>query len=129
MKKTVVLLLLLIYGSATIGATVHMHYCMNELVGWSLLDNEKEKECVKCGMKEKKGGCCKDKQQQVKLNTDHQKTTTAQYFTILDAPTLINLVDHLGFVLTKTAQAFPIAKAPPKIPKERLYVLHSVFLI
>lgn len=129
MKKIVVILLLLIYGSATMGATIHMHYCMNEFVGWSLWHGEKEKECGKCGMKEKKGGCCKDEHKQVKLKTEHQKSATAQYIQFLDVPALITPVADFSFKVTPTSLAFPVSNAPPKIPGERLYILHCVFLI
>lgn len=129
MKKIVVILLLLIYGSATMGATIHMHYCMNELVGWSLWHGEKDKECGKCGMKEKKGGCCKDEHKQVKLKTEHQKSATAQYIQFLDVPALITPVADFSFKVTPTSLAFPVSNAPPKIPRERLYILHCVFLI
>lgn len=129
MKKIVVILLLLIYGSATMGATIHMHYCMNEFVGWSLWHGEKEKECGKCGMKEKKGGCCKDEHKQVKLKTEHQKSATAQYIRFLDVPALITPVADFSFKVTPTSLAFPVSNAPPKIPRERLYILHCVFLI
>ncbi|MCA0382882.1 MAG: hypothetical protein LCH58_12010 [Bacteroidetes bacterium] len=129
MKKIVVILLLLIYGSATMGATIHMHYCMNDFVGWSLWHGEKEKECGKCGMKEKKGGCCKDEHKQVKLKTEHQKSATAQYIQFLDVPALITPVADFSFKVTPTSLAFPVSNAPPKIPRERLYILHCVFLI
>ena len=129
MKKIVVILLLLIYGSATMGATIHMHYCMNEFVGWSLWHGEKEKECGKCGMKEKKGGCCKDEHKQVKLKTEHQKSATAQYIQFLDVPALITPVADFSFKVTPTSLAFPVSNAPPKIPREPLYILHCVFLI
>lgn len=129
MKKIVVILLLLIYGSATMGATIHMHYCMNEFVGWSLWHGEKEKECGKCGMKEKKGGCCKDEHKQVKLKTEHQKSATAQYIQFLNVPALITPVADFSFKVTPTSLAFPVSNAPPKIPRERLYILHCVFLI
>ncbi len=129
MKKIVVILLLLIYGSATMGATINMHYCMNEFVGWSLWHGEKEKECGKCGMKEKKGGCCKDEHKQVKLKTEHQKSATAQYIQFLDVPALITPVADFSFKVTPTSLAFPVSNAPPKIPRERLYILHCVFLI
>jgi len=128
-KKIVVILLLLIYGSATMGATIHMHYCMNDFVGWSLWHGEKEKECGKCGMKEKKGGCCKDEHKQVKLKTEHQKSATAQYIQFLDVPALITPVADFSFKVTPTSLAFPVSNAPPKIPRERLYILHCVFLI
>lgn len=76
MKKLFVLLLLIIYGSATMGTTVHLHYCMNKMVGWSLVDNQDHK-CHTCGM-EKKGGCCKDSKTQIKLAADQQKADPAQ---------------------------------------------------
>ena len=129
MKKIVVILLLLIYGSATMGATIHMHYCMNELVGWSLWHGEKDKECGKCGMKEKKGGCCKDEHKQVKLKTEHQKSATAQYIQFLDVPALTTPVADFSFEIKPASLAFPVSNAPPKIPRERLYILHCVFLI
>ncbi len=71
MKKIVVILLLLVYGSATMGTTIHLHYCMNKMVGWSLVDS-KDHQCHTCGM-EKKGGCCKDSKAQIKLAADQQK--------------------------------------------------------
>lgn len=129
MKKIVVILLLLIYGSATMGATIHMHYCMNELVGWSLWHGEKDNECGKCGMKEKKGGCCKDEHKQVKLKTEHQKSATAQYIQFLDVPALTTPVADFSFEIKPASLAFPVSNAPPKIPRERLYILHCVFLI
>ncbi|MBK7345852.1 MAG: hypothetical protein IPI98_02770 [Chitinophagaceae bacterium] len=129
MKKIVVILLLLIYGSATMGATIHMHYCMNELVGWGLWHGERDKECGKCGMKEKKGGCCKDEHKQVKLKTEHQKSATAQYIQFLDVPALTTPVADFSFEIKPASLAFPVSNAPPKIPRERLYILHCVFLI
>lgn len=129
MKKIAVILLLLIYGTATMGATIHMHYCMNELVGWSLWHGEKDKECGRCGMKEKKGGCCKDEHKQVKLKTEHQKSVTAQYIQFLDVPALVTPIVDYSFKGTPIALDFPVSNAPPKIPRERLYILHCVFLI
>lgn len=129
MKKIVVILLLLIYGSATMGATIHMHYCMNEFVGWSLWHGKKDKECGKCGMKEKKGGCCKDEHKQIKLKAEHQKNATAQYIQFLDVPELVTPIADYSFKGTPIALDFPVSNPPPKIPRERLYILHCVFLI
>jgi hypothetical protein len=76
MKKLLVILLLMIYGSATMGTTVHLHYCMNKMVGWSLVDQQ-DHQCHTCGM-EKKGGCCKDSKAQIKLAADQQKADPAK---------------------------------------------------
>jgi hypothetical protein len=66
----------MIYGSATMGTTVHLHYCMNKIVGWSLVDKQ-DHQCHTCGM-EKKGGCCKDSKAQIKLAADQQKADPAK---------------------------------------------------
>ena len=70
MKKIVAILLLIIYRSTAVGATIHLHCYMNEFVGRNLWHGDKENECGKCGMKEKKGGCCKDQHKQLKLSAD-----------------------------------------------------------
>ena len=121
---------MLIYGCATMGATIHLHYCMNDFVGWSLW-HDKDNECGKCGMKEdeKKKGCCKDEHKQVKLKTEHQKSATAQYIQFLDVPALIAPVVDFSFKVSAVSLTFPVSNAPPKIPKERLYILNCVFLI
>jgi hypothetical protein len=128
-KKIVVILLLLIYGSATMGATIHLHYCMNEFVGSSLWHSDNDNECGKCGMTEKKGGCCKDEHKQLRLKTDHQKSTVTQYFKILDVPALVTPIVTFNFKETLVSLTFPVSNAPPKIPRERLYILYCVFLI
>jgi hypothetical protein len=128
-KKIVVILLLLIYGSATMGATIHLHYCMNEFVGWSLRHAKKDNECGKCGMKEKKGGCCKEEHKQVKLKAEHQKSVTAQYIQFFDAPTLVTPIADFCFKGTPISLDSPVSNAPPKIPIKRLYILHCFFLI
>lgn len=129
MKKTVVILLMLIYGSATMGATVHLHYCMNELVGWSLWHSEKE-ECGRCGMKEDKSGCCKDEHKHFKLKADHQKAASAALITFNLAPAIVNPIpdfDFLAFV--KVTESYSPCHAPPDIDDTRLHILHCVFLI
>ena len=111
------------------GATIHLHYCMNEFVGSSLWHSNKNDECGKCGMKEKKDGCCKDEHKQVKLKTDHQKSAITQYFKIVATPALITPIVTLDVKETLVALTFAVSNAPPKIPREELYILYSVFLI
>jgi hypothetical protein len=128
-KKTAVILLLFIYGSATMGATIHLHYCMNSFVGWSLWHSNKGNECGKCGMKEKTGRCCKDEHKQVKLTTEHQKSPVVQSLQLLEAPVFVTPVSEFTFKTTTEIQTLPVSHAPPKISKQRLYILHCIFLI
>ena len=102
---------------------------MNEFVGWSLWHGKKDKECGKCGMKEKKEGCCKDEHKQIKLKSEHQKSVTTQYIQFLDFPALVSPI--VGFSLKRTPISldFPVPHAPPGITRARLYMLNCFFLI
>lgn len=120
---------MLIYGAATVGATVHLHYCMNELVGWSLWHSEKE-ECGRCGMKEGKTGCCKDEHKQFKLKTDHQKAAAAFLINFNLAPAIVNPIPDFNFAsFVKVTENYSPSHAPPDIGDTRLHILHCVFLL
>ena len=56
------------------GATVHLHYCMDKFINWSLLKGGDK--CNKCGM-EKDDGCCKDENKFVKNNIDQKAAESA----------------------------------------------------
>ena len=129
MKKIVVIFLLVLYGAATIGATIHLHYCMDKFVGWSVGHGDNDKKCGKCGMKEKKGGCCKDVHKEVKLTAEHQKAAVTQNIQLPEASVLPALPETSRFNVTAKALSLPCSNAPSKIPKERLYMLHGVFRI
>jgi hypothetical protein len=103
---------------------------MGKLAGWSLRDSDKDKKCGKCGMKEKKGGCCKDEHKQVKLTSEHQKANICEFAKLLDSPALPALSIQTDLPhLTPTAACNFYANAPPACQKQRLYLLHGVFLI
>ena len=129
-KKTAVILLLLIYGSATMGATAHLHYCMDEFVGWSLFNSDDEK-CGKCGMEEKdKEGCCKDEHKYFKLKDDQQKAHVAQMINPDSTHALsVPVINISSPVSLNNTLAYPSCHAPPGIVKKRLHVLHCIFLI
>ena len=78
MKKVVITILALTYMATSIGATVQLHYCMDQLVGWGFTNKITDK-CGKCGMS-KKGhkGCCHDEQKVIKIATD-QKISEASF--------------------------------------------------
>jgi hypothetical protein len=54
------------------GGTIHLHYCMGELVQTSLFKSSTGR-CVKCGMQKHKEGvdCCKDVQVVIKSADKH----------------------------------------------------------
>src|ERR1041385_6944106 len=79
MKRLVTAILALIYMGTSIGATMHMHYCMGKFAGWSLSITESV-SCPKCGMEKvlvKAKGCCSDEQQTIKTSTDQKAAETS----------------------------------------------------
>lgn len=62
--------------SAT-GATVHLHYCMGELMSAGFIHKDEDK-CSKCGMKKeaRKKGCCKDEHKTIKAGDHHGAKVT-----------------------------------------------------
>lgn len=131
MKKIVAIFFVVIYGFASIGATVHTHYCMGEYVGTTLLENKGGK-CGKCGMKEdaKKKGCCKDEHKEFKLKTDQQKANISNIIFVPIAPALLSSITNYN---VKPLQNNKLASSnlhpPPIIQQLRLHILYAVFLI
>jgi hypothetical protein len=130
-KKIIAIFFLIVYGFTSVGATVHMHYCMGEYVGTTLLENKNSK-CGKCGMKEsnKKNGCCKDEHKEFKLKTDHQKSGIANLVNVIAAPVLPTEIPFYNFVLEQNSKfTYTNLHPPPNIQKQRLHILYGVFLI
>ncbi len=128
MKKGIVILLLLIYSVSTIGATINMHYCMNQFAGWSLTSEKKEK-CAKCGMRNT--GCCKDEKKQIKLTLDQQKSSLNL---AIAAPLGVEENKIISFQINKFVSfnnnyTLPYLHAPPLISLKDMQVLYSTFLI
>jgi len=128
MKKGVVILLLLIYSVSTIGATINMHYCMNQFAGWSLTSEKKEK-CAKCGMRNT--GCCKDEKKQIKLTLDQQKSSVnlaiAARLSVAENKIISFQINR--FVSFNNNDTLPYLHAPPLILLKDMQVLYSTFLI
>jgi hypothetical protein len=130
-KKLVAIFFLVLYGFASIGATVHTHYCMGEYVGTTLLKN-KDSKCGKCGMKEsnKKNGCCKDEHQEYKLKVDQQKSNVADFIHAFFVP--VDLLKYNNYTIVKlqvTKLCYSNYHPPPDIHNQNLQVLYCTFLI
>ena len=87
MKKLIVLFLAVLYMGAATGTTVHLHYCMEKLIGFDITKTEGEK-CSNCGMKAGKD-CCKDEQKLLKINTAHKASESNFQFVKLPPAVLI----------------------------------------
>jgi hypothetical protein len=126
MKKVLVSILAVFYLASSVGATVHLHYCMDKFINWSLLNKDGDK-CDKCGMK-KDGGCCKDENKFVKNNVDQKVVESAvqltQMATIATPASLIYLSENY---FSSLIQEYPISNAPPRSNGVGICILNSVF--
>jgi hypothetical protein len=75
MKKICLALLAILYLTTSMGATIHLHYCMGKLVECSLW-NKNDSRCSKCGMERSPEStdnrCCKDEHRHVKIDKDQK---------------------------------------------------------
>ena len=128
MKKILVSILAVFYLASSVGATVHLHYCMDKLINWSLLNNDGDK-CDKCGMK-KDGGCCKDENKFVKNISDQKVTEPAirliQMSAVAEPLALIYPSEHY---FSSLIREYPVSNAPPRSNGVGIYILNRVFRI
>ncbi|WP_301928112.1 hypothetical protein [Ferruginibacter sp.] len=132
MKKIVVAILALLYISTSVGATVHVHYCMGKLAGWELGFAE-TKTCNKCGMQkssQKQNGCCNDESHLIQNNTDQRIAEPAFNFTqSVPVAMPVSFFELRAPVIFSVTTANPGVHSPPPVSTVAVYVRNCVFLI
>lgn len=138
MKKLFATILAVIYLSTSMGATVHLHYCMGKLFSWGLTDKD-SKICGQCGMPKNsksghcmavKDGCCKDKHVQIKLNKDQKATETAYQFSALLFIALPGTATMLpDLYVASYIVGYPTTNAPPNPNKVPVFLRNRAFRI
>ena len=129
MKKVAVTIFIILYHTTSIGATIHMHYCMGELISWTLNTNEKDGKCSKCGMKCKKG-CCEEKSQVVKIDKDQKLAKATFEFSKSNFQVGLTLYQQeQASIISFSIVDFHRANPPPSKGKVSLFVRNSAFLI
>src|SRR5678816_4107224 len=126
MKKILVSIFAVFYLASSVGATVHLHYCMDKLINWSLLNGDGNK-CDKCGMK-KDGGCCKDENKFVKNNVDQKIAESSiqleQMAAVATPAAFIYTSEHY---FSSSIQEYPRGNAPPRNNGIGIHILNNVF--
>ena len=138
MKKFLTLILALVYLTSSMGATIHLHYCMGKLFSWSLVDND-SKSCSQCGMLKNnkdahclsfKDGCCKDKHTHFQLDKDQKTTESVYTFSALSFAALpvVTTVVPDSYVVSYIT-GYPTANAPPDPDKVPVFIRNRTFRI
>lgn len=138
MKKVLTTILAFVYLSTSIGATVHLHYCMGKLVSWGLINHD-SRNCTICGAVKNadntncisaKMGCCKDEHKQVKTGGDQKIVSSEwQFLKLFSSVTTVNFQSLPDFLVPSFAIAYPTSNAPPDIGKVAAFILNRNFRI
>ena len=125
MKRIVVSILGVFYLASSVGATVHLHYCMDKFIDWSILKGGAK--CNKCGM-EKDGGCCKDENKFVKNNIDQKVAESSfQLIQMAAVASPAAFIHTTEYYVTSITQENSFDHAPPRSNSAGIYLLNSVF--
>jgi hypothetical protein len=138
MKKILATILAFVYLSSSMGATIHLHYCMGKLASWGLIDHE-NKNCVQCGMVKKtltpqcmaaKMGCCKDEHKQIKTDKD-QKLFPSEFFKYNNLSNAIALNEPAieSIKAFSISIEYPNSNAPPLFDKLPRFIVFRNFRI
>lgn len=128
MKKILASILAILYLTSSVGATIHLHYCMDKLINWSLTKSDGDK-CDKCGM-EKDGGCCKDEDKVIKNDVDQTiAESTFQSLQVLSTAAPFAFITTSENSFPSLIEKYPICHAPPLISAGEIYILNCVFRI
>ncbi|MES2849695.1 MAG: hypothetical protein V4685_11610 [Bacteroidota bacterium] len=128
MKKFIVAILAFLYLGVSSGIAMEIHYCMGKKAGVELFGNDNDK-CGKCGMKEKKGGCCSDEHKFYKLNDSHKNVSNDVSF---ETPVaiLINRFPVFDFLLAATPVEGKVNNhSPPIYSGPSACILNCIFRI
>jgi hypothetical protein len=119
MKRWLISIRALVYLALTTGFTVHMHYCMDELIGATLWhDHDGTHKCDNCGMERASGNdCCKDIHKVVKADDEHSPSSIADliFFPVAD----INAPAKSWYLFQDTHPAVTKTTAKANAPPDR----------
>lgn len=132
MNKFLVSILAIVYLTVSSGATVHLHYCMGELVSIGVLPDKNDK-CGKCGKGKidgKNNGCCKDEYKQLKIEKDQKATESAVQTMQSEAVQMpVSFFDTPVNNFSSLTEKNPYGHAPPRSAAVAVYIRNCIFLI
>ena len=126
MKKLIVAILAFLYLGVSSGVAMEIHYCMGKKAGVEFYGHDNGK-CGKCGMTEKKNGCCSDEHKFYKLEDAHKNISnnlsfeTPVFNFVTTYPDFSNLfVENIAF---KTIQHH----SPPDYTEPSTCIMNCIF--
>lgn len=132
MKRILITLIAFFYMATASGAGVSFHYCMGELVDWSVYNSEQH-ACEFCGMEkaeQKSTECCKDVKHQAKV--DQAQKASVLFFKFENSIADMVLAQPLSFVSPVASvyfEGFVYANAPPISAATPIFIKNCTYRI
>ena len=127
MKKTLAILLSVVYLAVTSGVAMTVHYCMGEVAAVGIGHSESDK-CGDCGMEN--SGCCHDDFKIVKISDYHGSPGQPLLTFKSDGMATPNhSFDKEAFFAFPSLPQRPTSHAPPDPDGRSLCILHCVYRI
>ena len=128
MKKIIVAIIAFLYLGVSSGVAMEIHYCMGKKAGVEFYGNDNDK-CGKCGMTEKKSGCCNDEHKFYKLNDSHKNVSNDLSFEIPVA-FLETTYPNADFQPFASIASLAVQNhSPPNYTKQSACILYCTFRI
>ncbi len=128
MKKILLSIVTILYMGMSSGIAMDVHYCMGKMAGVDFYTTSNDK-CSRCGMKEKKGGCCNDEHKFYKLSDSHKNVVNNLHFYTGD----ICIIDNSSMLNRQPGIYEPVIvnsdHAPPGDTGPSLCIMNCVFRI
>jgi hypothetical protein len=138
MKKVLLSILAIVYLSTSLGATIHLHYCMGRLVSWGLTEHS-GKSCGFCGMQKMPASgecslgaktCCHEESMQIRNDKD-QKSAQELFQVMKAAPAVADLPQpaRMDAAIFSPVKAQPASNGPPLMALVPVYLRNCNFRI
>jgi len=126
MKKVFLGILTMLYMTVASGIAMEIHYCMGKKAGVEFYGSDSDK-CGRCGMKDKKSGCCHDEHKFYKLSDSHKNVTNDISFAANEVAVVTEYFLYNWQLADDEAVALVNYHSPPDDTGPSACVLNCVF--
>ncbi len=130
MKKFFAIIIAFAYLTASSGAIVNLHYCMDKLISGDFSEKQKGM-CSNCGMhKKEQKGCCRDEYKILQIDKDQKATESSyQFFKIFSDATAVVFAELPLTYPSALIIENPTVNSPPPLSGIPIFILNCNFRI
>ncbi|MDO3626656.1 hypothetical protein [Mucilaginibacter sp. BT774] len=125
LKRSVIMVLAMLYLTTVSGFALNLHYCFNRLA--SVKVDAKANSCTK--LQSSKMKCCKDQKIEIKVKDAHQNNSPLHWSQFFPIALPVSAFVIFTPVVQNPVVANVTERGPPKTPGIRLFLINNIFRI